>query len=174
MIALVGEKNLNLFHVKGLCCSEAIIECLNRGFCGDLPDGLSARLGAGLCGGMGGGESVCGALSGAVVVLGVLLGPGREGGLSKKKMRLATKQLHDEFKKRFADTICNDLIKDYRGNKKARMKNCGEITAEAGRITVAVILEWRPALLQIADLVYLRKRDTRMSVLAQKIRLMAS
>lgn len=170
LIRLVGQKTENLFHVKGLCCSEAVIECLNRGFGGDLPDRLAISLGAGLCGGMGGGESVCGALSGAVVVLGAISGPGCKGGLSRKKMRLATKQLHDEFKNRFKTTVCCELIKDYSHDRQAKMLNCGELTAEAGRITVGVLLDFAPKLMGRVNLAYLQKRDTKITKVVDKIK----
>jgi len=167
---LIGQKCENLFQAGGLCCSEAIIVCMARGFCDDLPAELAASLGAGLCGGMGGGEGACGALSGAEVALGVVLGPGRPGGLSKKKMRLAAKQLHDAFKQRFFSTVCADLTKEYKKDRKAQKKNCGAITAEAARITAAVLLDWAPALLERADIGYLQGRDSKLSTLLKKIR----
>ena len=169
LAALTGERAANFYHVHGLCCSEAIILVLSRGFGGDLSAELAISVGAGLCGGMGGGESVCGALSGAEVALGSYLASNRKSGLSKGEMRQAARLLHDSFKKKYGSTCCKDLTEEFAGNRKAKLKNCGKITAETAEMAAHILLEKAPGLAQKADLHFLRERETKVSRLLNKV-----
>jgi len=169
LAALVGGRAENLYHIRGLCCSEAIILALSRGFGGEMPDGLAISVGAGLCGGMGGGECVCGALSGAEVALGVYLAPNRPGGLSKRKMRDTARILHDSFKNKYGSTCCKDLTQEFVGNNKAKLKSCGRITGDTAEMAARLLLEKDPALAKKADLHFLRERDTKASHLLKKV-----
>jgi C_GCAxxG_C_C family probable redox protein len=169
LVDLFGRRSANFYHVHGLCCSEAIILVLCRGFGSDLPDDIAVSIGAGLCGGMGGGECVCGALSGAEVGLGAFLAPSRAGGLSKRNMRKCSKLLHDNFKKEFVSTYCNDLTAEFAGDRKAKMKNCGSITEQAAKIAAEILLEFKPGLLSKADIEFLQSSDTKISLLLKKL-----
>lgn len=169
LAALAGERAANLYHVRGLCCSEAIVLVLSRGFGGDLSEEVAISIGAGLCGGMGGGACVCGALSGGVVALGGHLAPNRNNGLSKGKMRKTAQLLHDSFKEKYGSTCCKDLTEAFVDDKKAKLKNCGRITAETAAMAAQILLEKDPGLAKKADLAFLRERETKVSLLLGKV-----
>ncbi len=169
LAALAAGRAVNFFQVHGLCCSEAIILVLSKGFGGDMSDELAISVGAGLCGGMGGKECVCGALSGAVVALGGLLAPNRKTGLSKGNMRKTARLLHDNFKKKYGSTCCKDLTEGFVGSNKAKMKNCGKITAETAEMAALILLQKAPGLAKKADLQFLRERETKVSRLLNKV-----
>jgi len=173
LISMVGQKALDLFQTGGLCCSEAVLECLNNAFRGEISEDLVPGLASGLRGGIANGTSVCGALSGAVVALGSFLGPGRPYGLSKKKMRRVARELYAGFEMQFGDTVCNDLTRPFARDRKGLRKNCAQLTSEAARISAILLLRYAPEIASQVDYVYLRERGSRMSALARKIRLFA-
>jgi C_GCAxxG_C_C family probable redox protein len=170
LLALAGERAANLYHVRGLCCSEAVILVLAKGFGASMSEESALSIGAGFCGGMGGGEGVCGALSGSVVGLGTHLAPNLKKGLSKGKMRQTASLVHDAFKNKYGSTRCKDLTEKFAGDKKAKLQNCGKITADTAVLAVELLLQQAPALARKADLEFLRERETRVSRLLKKVR----
>nr|MBF0221104.1 C_GCAxxG_C_C family protein [Desulfobulbaceae bacterium] len=158
----------NFFGVHGLCCSEAIMYVINKGLSGGLDDETVLKIGNGFCGGMGGGEGTCGALTGAVSVMGLFLSPHCKKGLSKKKARLATKELQDRFKEKLASISCNDLTQEFLNQRKARVKNCQKITGIGAEISATIILKNRPDLIDQADRIFLAKNDSKLKALAGK------
>jgi C_GCAxxG_C_C family probable redox protein len=160
LINTIRQRTENYYAAHGLCCSEAILFVLNRGLHGGLGDDQARRLGAGFCGGMGGGDGVCGALSGAVAALGLIIGPGQRYGLPKSKMRQAAKRLHDTFLEAQGSTCCRDLTAPHAGNRRARMTSCQALTGLGAEITARIILELRPKLALQADLAFLNRRDS--------------
>lgn len=164
----VEQRVLNYYKVRGLCCSEAIVLVLVKGFGVEMADELAVGIASGLCGGMGGGECVCGALSGAEVALGIHLGPSRRGGLSKSKMRQAAKLLHDKFRHQYASTCCQDLTKGI-GSRKAKAESCGKITGWAARTAAEILLDLKPELLKKADIPFLQDHDSKISLLVKKV-----
>jgi len=169
LIQAIRQRTENYYDAHGLCCSEAILFVLNRGFGGGLGDDMVRRLGAGFCGGMGGGDGVCGALSGAVAALGLIVGPGQRHGLPKSKMRQATKKLHDAFFATYGSTVCHDLTAPHADSRSARLKNCQAITGLGAELCARIILEVRPRLAAKADLAFLTRRDTKTQAVIKKI-----
>lgn len=169
LIQAIRQRTENYYDAHGLCCSEAILFVVNRGLGGGLSDDMVRRLGAGFCGGMGGGDGVCGALSGAVAALGLILGPGQPLGLSKSKMRQAAKKLHDLFSATFGSTACYDLTAPHADSRRAKLKSCQAITGLGAELCARIILELRPKLASRADLPFLNRRETKTQAVIQKI-----
>jgi len=169
LVETIRQRTENYYAAHGLCCSEAIIFVLNRGLNGGLSDDLARRLGAGFCGGMGGGDGVCGALSGAITALGLILGPGQRQGLAKSKLRQAAKRLHDSFHKALGSTVCHELTAPHAESRRARLKSCQAITGLGAELCIRLILELRPKLALKADLNFLNRRDTKAQAVIQKI-----
>lgn len=164
---LFAQRVENLYAAQGLCCAEAILLACSRGLGPALPDETAISLGSGLCGGMGGGESVCGALSGAVIGIGHTLGA---AGLSRRTVRKAAQAAHDEFTRAHGSIICRDLTDQLRRTRTPRRRGCGAITRETARSCVRIILQARPGLLGTADLAFLQTRETRASGFLRKLR----
>ncbi len=118
---------------------------------------------------MGGGEGTCGALTGAVTMAGLFLSPHSANGLSKKKARLATKELHDRFKEKFEAINCDELTREFRNKRTARIKNCQRITGIGAEISADIILKNRPELIAEADHEFLEASDTKLTALTNKI-----
>jgi C_GCAxxG_C_C family probable redox protein len=166
---LMGERAGNLFSAHGLSCSEAALVALDKGFGGGLGFEVALGLGSGFGGGIGGAGCVCGALSGVVAALGLFLGPGRWAGHDKKVFRLMVAELHDRFRKRSGSTCCRQLIADFRGKRTERKHFCADLTVWAAREAALLILAARPELAESADHSYLAGRDSRFSVLAERL-----
>jgi len=169
LIQAIRQRTENYYDAHGLCCSEAILFVMNRGFGGGLSDDMVRRLGAGFCGGMGGGDGVCGALSGAIAALGLIVGPGKRHGLPKSRMRQAAKKLHDAFRVAFGSTVCHDLTAPHAASRRARLKNCQAITGLGAELCARIILEVRPKLACKVDLAFLNRRDTKTQAVIKKI-----
>lgn len=169
LIQALRQRTENYYEAHGLCCSEAILFVLNRGLGGGLSDAMVRRLGAGFCGGMGGGEGVCGGLSGAVAALGLIIGPGQRQGLSKSKMRAVTKRLYDSFQTNCGSTVCRELVAPHTHNRSARMKSCQGLTGLGAELCARLILEVRPKLATKADLSFLQQRDSKTQAVIKKI-----
>lgn len=169
LIQAIRQRTENYYDAHGLCCSEAILFVVNRGLGGGLTDDMVRRFGAGFCGGMGGGDGACGALTGAVAALGLILGPGQPLGLSKAKMRQASRKLHDLFRSSLGSTVCHDLTAPHADSRRARLKSCLAITGLGAELCARIILERRPELAAKADLPFLNRRDTKTQAVIQKI-----
>ena len=107
-ITLVGQRAENLYDAKKICCAEAVLLTLNETFDGGLSPEMAVRLGAGFCGGMGGAGCACGSLTGAEMTLGLFLAPNLPEGLSERKFRSVSKELHDRFKERYLEGMVRD------------------------------------------------------------------
>lgn len=169
LIQAIRERSENYYHAHGLCCSEAILFVINRGFGCGLADDMVKRLGSGFCGGIGGGDGVCGALSGAVAALGLIVGPGQRHGLPKAKLRRAAKRLHDDFLATLNSTTCRDLTAHHAGDRKAKLRGCQTITGIGAELCARLILELRPKLAIKADRTFLDCRDSKAQAVLKKI-----
>ena len=169
LVHTIRERTENYYDAHGLCCSEAIIYVINRGFGGGLADDTVRRLGSGFCGGMGGGDGACGALTGAIAALGLIIGPGQWHGLPKAKLRQAAKKLHESFSKALGSTVCHELTAPHADNRRASLKNCQAITGLGAELCAQVILEFRPKLALKADRAFLSRRDSKAQAVIQKI-----
>ena len=142
---------------------------INKALGGKIDDKTILQLGNGFCGGMGGGDGTCGALTGAVSILGVFLSPHDKKGLSKKKARLASKELHDKFKEEFSSITCSDLTEEFKNKRIARKKNCQKITGVGAEICAQIILKHRPELALKADDNFLAQKDSKLSFISNKL-----
>jgi len=166
---LAGQRALNLYEARKLCCSEAVLLTLNHGFGGGLSETGILSLAAGFCGGIGEAGCLCGSLAGSVAGLGLFLAPHLPDGLNKKDFRTVCKEMHDRFAGLQGTTCCRELCRPFRQDRRARLANCGRLTSEAAAIAVRLLLGRRPALAGSADLDFLRQRDTRLGALLRQV-----
>ncbi len=166
---LVGERTANFYQIHKLCCSESVLLVMTQGFGAEMSPEEAIRLGSGFCGGMGGAGCTCGALAGAIMALGLFLGPGQSGGLSKSNLADQAREMHDRFLAEYGSACCRTLIEEFSHSRKLRKNNCRNITIRAAEIMAEIILAQRPELIEKADLEFLREKDGRLAVLLQKI-----
>ena len=166
LVTLVGERAENLYDAKKICCAEAVILTLNETFGGGLSPEMAVRLGAGFCGGMGGAGCSCGSLTGAEMALGLFLAPNLPEGLTQKKFRAVSKELHDSFKERYSATCCRKLLK--LGKEKAG-PNCKELTKGGAELVTRLILTHRPELLGAGNTEFLKKRDSKILQMVKRL-----
>ena len=170
IITLAGRRTEHFYAAHKLCCSEAVLLVVNEAFGGDLSPELCLRLGSGFCHGMGGAGCVCGALSGGQLVLSLFLSPHHSEGLSERKFRKLSKQLHDRFQGRFNTTCCRELIQPLQHDRKARKTNCQMLTGVGAELATELLLKAKPALLRQANLAFLGGQDEKLSSLVGKLR----
>ncbi|MBU0483318.1 MAG: C-GCAxxG-C-C family protein [Proteobacteria bacterium] len=167
--ALVRQRTENFYEAHKLCCSESVALVLNQGLGGGLPPEVAVRLGSGFCGGMGDAGCTCGGLSGAVMILGLFLGPGQPGALSKKELRKTVKKMHDSFQDRAGSTCCRVLLEKVKHDRKNQRENCMGLTGLGAELATSILLEARPDLSGNLDLEFLRGHDSRLGCLVQKV-----
>ncbi len=170
LIEKLRIKTEDCYANNKMCCSESIIYVLNHALNGGLEDETAMRIGAGFCGGMGANEG-CGALNGAIFVLGLLLTANEtHSRRTNKKIRSASAELHNQFKKKFKYEKCADLTKAQKGNHQARLCNCQNITGISAELAARIILQYHPELISQADDEFLIVQETRAGGLVKKIR----
>ncbi len=170
LIEQLRLKTENCYVSRKMCCSESIIYVLNHALNGGLEDETAMRVGAGFCGGMGANDG-CGALNGAIFVIGLLLTANENHSRrTNKKIRSASGELHNKFKKKFKYEKCADLTKAQKGNHQARICNCQNITGISAELAAKIILQYRPELISQADGEFLTLQETRAGGLVKKIR----
>lgn len=169
ILELVRSRAENLYHSRGLCCSQAVLLAINGGFRGHLTEELAIRIGAGFCGGIGEAGCVCGGLAGAVMALGLFLSPGAPHGLREKKFRRLSKKLHDSFHEKAGSTCCRVLIENFQSDKSGQKKYCRGLTGYAAELAAGLLLKVRPELAGQADLEFMRQRDSLLVGLIKKM-----
>lgn len=107
----IGADARKLYAGGAMCCSEAVLDVINREFNGGLPNDLVPALSRGFCGGMGDAGCACGALTGAIMAQSLILGK-TPFPADDKQVRAATKKLHDLFSARHGSTCCRILSRD--------------------------------------------------------------
>ncbi len=167
LISSLRQKTENCYSKRKMCCSESILYTFNQGLHGGMTDDAAIKLGSGMCGGMSAGGG-CGALNGAILAIGLLLTSGPMG-RPKKKIRAATAELREKFKKRFQHEKCCDLTEPQKGNRLARLKHCQQITGVSAEIAARIILKYRPELADDPDNDFLMEHDSKMGGLLKKI-----
>lgn len=166
----IGRRAEHFYAAHKLCCSEAVLLVVNEAFGGDLTPALCLRLGSGFCHGMGGAGCVCGALSGGELALSLFLSPHHAEGLSERKFRKLSKELHDRFRERFNTTCCRELIKPLRHDRKARKANCQSLTGVGAELVAELMLKARPELSDKANRAFLNGTDESLSSLVKNLR----
>ncbi|MFC1524334.1 C-GCAxxG-C-C family protein [Thermodesulfobacteriota bacterium] len=159
----------NLFSARKLCCAEALLYLMNRGFRGELPPDAAIRIGTGFCHGMGNAEHVCGAVTGGIMALGLFLGPGSRANMKKKQLWSVIKELTDRFQHLQNSTSCDILLLDAKENKISKSENCMDLTGLGAEITVDILLRERPQLKDQLDLSFLNERESKLSGLIKRL-----
>ena len=166
---LAGERAQDYFVSKQLYCSEAVLMTINHGLGGGMSDELAIRLSSTLPEGLAGSGCLCGALGGAILALGLFLGRDRLGGRRDRYHALSgTKELHDQFKKRFGATCCRVLSRKVKDIPKEHFEQCAGLTGAAAELATAIILRERPEIIHRVDSAFLNKRESKMGSLVRK------
>ncbi len=149
LVSRLSSHARTLYETRQLLCAEAVLVSLNQGLDGGLTENQAVAMAAPFCAAMGESGCICGALSGAVLAAGLIMG--KDSPHSRRKaMRESGLALHNAFKAANGATCCRILTKGVRQDKKARFRQCGDLTAGAAQMAATFILEKRPELVQKA------------------------
>lgn len=128
------QKAEELYRCGDYLCSEAVFTVVNDYLGQPLPP-EAVRITSGLPGGIGFAGCTCGALSGAILSLGLKYG--RTGPRQDNEKILAlSKELHDEFKKKFGSTCCRVLIRNFTFGSPEHREHCITVTGEAAKMAL--------------------------------------
>ena len=169
LLEQIEKRAENLFLTRQLQCAEAVMAVMNQGLGGDLPPGMAVRLASALPEGLGQRGCLCGALNGGALALGLFLGRDGPGYGNGRTVRRAVGQLHDQFKACFKATCCRVLMKSLVYGSEDHFRHCARMTGTAARLTAAIVLKHRPALVKTADWDYLAQQDNRMTAEVKKL-----
>ena len=169
LVDLVKAKARNLFLTRQLQCSQAVLCTLNEGLGGGLRRDMAERLASGFAEGLGGGGCLCGAVSGGVLALGLFMDKDRRTLFKASGSSYSTALLHREFAERFGSACCKVLSKKAKHDEKAHFDQCAELTGAAAEIASRIILEAKPHLAKTADLEYLKRKDSKLTGVLNRI-----
>ena len=162
LINKIRQRTENLFMIRQLMCSEAVLTVLNQGLKGGLAPEIAVRITSGLPEGFGGSGCTCGALSAGIVALGLFLGRDGPGILNNRMVYTASRELHESFKTKFGSTCCRVLTKNIELGTKHHFEFCVRHAGEVAEQTVRIVLNHKPGQLELADWTYLNQTDTKM------------
>ncbi len=163
VINKIRQRTENLFMTGQLMCSEAVLTVLNQGLKGGLAPEITVRITSGLPEGFGGSGCTCGALSAGVIALGLFLGRNGPGILNNRTVCTASRELHQQFKKKFGATCCRVLTKNIDVGTKHHLRFCARHAGEVSEQTARLVLDHEPERLELADWTYLNQIDSKMS-----------
>jgi C_GCAxxG_C_C family probable redox protein len=161
LINNIRQRTENLFMIRQLMCSEAVLTVLNQGLKGGLAPEIAVRITSGLPEGFGGSGCTCGALSAGIIALGLFLGRDGPGILNNRMVYAASRELHERFKTKFGSTCCRVLTKNIELGTKHHFEFCVRHAGEVAEQTVRIILNHEPERLELADWTYLNQTDTK-------------
>jgi len=138
-IAKAGQDARRFYDNGTMCCSEAVLSVINKGFGGGLPQGLVISLSKGFCGGIGDVGCVCGAVAGAVMAQSLILGKGPQPA-EDEQVRKASRELHDRFIALYGCTCCRVLCRDRDPNSESKGP-CLDYVESAASICARLLLE---------------------------------
>lgn len=162
LINKIRQRTENLFMIRQLMCSEAVLTVLNQGLKGGLSPGIAVRITSGLPEGFGGSGCTCGALSAGIIALGLFLGRDGPGILNNRMVYTASRELHERFKTKFGSTCCRVLTKNIELGTKHHFEFCARHAGEVAEQTARIVLNHKPERLELADWTYLNQTDTKM------------
>jgi hypothetical protein len=81
----------------------------------------------------------------------------------------STALLHREFAGRFGSACCKVLSKKVKHDGKAHFDQCAELTGAAAEIASRIILEAKPHLAKTADLEYLKRKDSKLTGVLNRV-----
>jgi C_GCAxxG_C_C family probable redox protein len=169
LINKIRQRTENLFTVRQLMCSEAVLTVLNQGLKGGLAPEVAVRITSGLPEGFGGSGCTCGALSAGIIALGLFLGRDGPGILNNRMVYAASRELHERFKAKFGSTCCRVLTKNIEPGTKHHFEFCARHAGEVAEQTVRIVLNHKPGQLELADWTYLNQTDTKMRTRIKKL-----
>jgi C_GCAxxG_C_C family probable redox protein len=149
LVDRVADRAENLYRNRHLHCAESILVACNEVFRGGLNQDQAVGIAAGMGAGLSDSGCLCGALNGGVLSLGLIL-PGNRPNRDRKRIRNASRDLHNQFKNRFNSTCCRVLIKNVKHDPKEHFEQCAGITKEAAGMTASMLLELKPQLAEQA------------------------
>jgi C_GCAxxG_C_C family probable redox protein len=155
IISDIGRKAEELYLSKQLLCSESVLVALNSGLGQPIEKEMAINLMAAFPGGIGNSGCLCGALTGGLTALGIVLGKR----FSRKEVRAAAQDLHNQFTQKYKVTCCRVLIKGVKGDPKAHFEQCSKITGHTAELAARLLFELKPSLLEKADQKYLAKKE---------------
>ena len=161
LINKIRQRTENLFMIRQLMCSEAVLTVLNQGLKGGLAPEIAVRITSGLPEGFGGSGCTCGALSAGIIALGLFLGRNGPGILNNRMVYTASRELHESFKTKFGSTCCRVLTKNIELGTKHHFEFCARHAGEVAEQTVRIVLNHKPEQLELADWTYLNQTDTK-------------
>ena len=161
LINKIRQRTENLFMIRQLMCSEAVLTVLNQGLKGGLAPEIAVRITSGLPEGFGGSGCTCGALSAGIIALGLFLGRDGPGILNNRIVYTASRELHESFKTKFGSTCCRVLTKNIELGTEHHFEFCARHAGEVAEQTVRIVLNHKPEQLELADWTYLNQTDTK-------------
>lgn len=165
----VRKRAENLFLTRQLQCAEAVMMVLNQGLGGDLAPDMAIRLASALPEGLGGRGCLCGALNGGALALGLFLGRKDPGYRNATDVRKAVADLHDRFKAAYRGTCCRVLTGSLVYGSDQHFRRCARMTGDAAGMTAAIVLDYKPQLLDRVDWEYLQRNDRRLTTEVKKL-----
>jgi C_GCAxxG_C_C family probable redox protein len=165
----IRQRAFNLMSSGRMLCAEAVLTALNQGLCGGLSPDIVMKVASGFPEGIGGSGCTCGSLTGGVISLGLFLSENTSGSTGRGKAMAASGRLHHDFKRRFGSTCCRVLLKKGLSGSGPRFTACCDRGGWAAEQAARMILAERPELASTANHLFLRKKDSRISVRLKKI-----
>jgi len=132
------ERAESLYRDGDYLCSEAVFTVVND-YLGRPMPAEAVKMASGFPVGMGTAGCACGALSGGVMALGLKFGR-TEPRAEMPDMFRVSKELHDEFKKKFRSTCCRVLIKKFEFGDTEHIKQCVYITGQVTEMVIKKII----------------------------------
>lgn len=142
IVKSLADRAEELFLNREMYCAEAIMTALNEGLGGGLEPGRARGLATGFGEGLGKAGCVCGALAGSVLAASWFLSER----LPSKKVREASRSLHDAFKKQAGSACCRVLIKPVKAEPAKHFAQCAGLTRMGAELAARAILEHAPEL----------------------------
>lgn len=132
------ERAESLYRDGDYLCSEAVFTVVNDYLGRPIPP-EAVTLASGFPVGMGTAGCACGALSGGIMALGIKFGR-TQPRAEMPEMFKVSKELHDEFKKKFRSTCCRTLIKKFEFGGPEHLTQCVYITGQVAEMVMRKIL----------------------------------
>jgi C_GCAxxG_C_C family probable redox protein len=169
LAVIIRQRTFNLMSTGRMMCSEAVLSVLNQGLGGGLPPDVAMKVASGFPEGIGSSGCTCGALTGGVIAMGLFLSQGNSNSICRRKAMAASGWLHHDFKSRFGSTCCRVLIKNGSSEIPHHFEACCDRGGWAAEHAARMILAERPELSPMADHAFLRRKDSRIAVILNKI-----
>ncbi|MGL4534516.1 MAG: C-GCAxxG-C-C family (seleno)protein [Fusobacteriaceae bacterium] len=119
-------------------CSEAVVKVIVDYFNAPLGD-AAIKLSSGFPMGIGGSMCTCGAVNGGVMAISMFFGREVAGGKEVKKAMELSKELYENFTKKYKVACCKILINGKSVGSSEHIDHCVEMTGELSEITGRIL-----------------------------------